>query len=1517
MRTKMILVLLSVIIFQSAYVSGIDIKNIEYDQMLDGELSSVIDYLNDSEFNAAEEYIRASIESGIEVKPNQKLLVLLLANRKLIDESLVELESLKQQMNLSELYDVETAIADICLENNHLDSAEALYTELLDSKIILNRAPIECSLICLSVKKSDLATFGIKYKAFVDKYYDNVEYYDYILNIANTLKSMKYNNEAYGIYDDIISNSKDKKLILESYKNIAEIEISFKNVYKAEGFISSIQALYGNTEELAEIETIVGQAYIELHYPEKAEALFNNVIQDYPESEHAIRSLKNRISSELQNGNVDLAKSDIELLLSWPAKEVSADLIYRLGIELADKNYKDDGEKCLNYVIDNFSKSKPARWSLGHMAKIAIREGNINKAMELIAKLPDKCVTNDEWVDELNYQSKELIKYKFYNEAKKVDLINLEINSDNIEASRRIIKSEIALGNKDVANSLVEKLTIDYEEHFELGNIIVSIGEVFKEFGYFQEANEIYNSVVISYSQSECAVRALKNRISLELQNGIVNTAKADVKLLLSWPAKEVTAEALYRLGMELIDKNLKDEGMACLNNVIDNFTQNVNSRWALGFMAKLSIREGNIDRAMELIAKLPEKCVTNEDWIGELNYQSQELFDYGYYNESIQVDSINLEINSDNINASKRIIKSELALGNKDIADNLVKKLLLNYKGHSDLGKCISDLGDYCLNNLRNDKEAIKYYKAVYGNNLPNSMQCCKKHAIMLVNSGLYSDAIDLSLLVIPFCNDSSGSILCLFEIADKLGNYYPKKIEMFTRMLQIYNKPDVELEIRGKLICALVRNQNYATADQYLKDLEQQIDLFNADKAAEILTSIGDAYKECHYFEKAKSIFDNVIKSYPESDYSILSLEKRISTELQEGSSSIVNGYLNLLMSWPIRNVTAESLYRLGREFGDKDYNTESKKCFNFVINNFDRNIHARWSVGHMAKMAIRGRDIQRAVELIARLPEKCQNDAEYSDELNYQANELYDHGYYNELVELFEDIATKESNPSLLIAANKNLIRAYIRLDNIDEAKKCAGRILALIENNNESTNNVLQAADLLQDIESDTECIDYANKLYRHIVAKCAKSDEAPRAIVELIRIGSRNGITDDILRLVDQLVLNKELNLHYTDVISDLSEIFIKNGQYDESIYLNEYLLKNITDSNQKNMLTGSNIIARIYHEAETAGGNLDIFHIWDEYPEMLNELANLGEYLYDTKRYPECRIVYQHVIDLTIDRPENNNHARASIGLKILDFEATTDSETRKLILKDLIVNNKNHKDLTLTALNILAYVPYSEAKEYSRSDTVNFGLLKARKSYQASIDVFKTIIETYPDTNNAYNGMVSIGLIYGKELKDYEQAVDTLEAAVATQRKYPDLSKAYYLLERYMTNLADEGGIDKEISSVRCDDLRNVILTEFPDSIYAFDINYKLGNDAYMTERWEDAMRYLEPLSLSKHDTQKIFPEILYKLGKCYEIQGDNDMAVILYERCLNDYPNSSSRIKYFVKQRLISLNPDSELLQ
>jgi TolA-binding protein len=307
-------------------------------------------------------------------------------------------------------------------------------------------------------------------------------------------------------------------------------------------------------------------------------------------------------------------------------------------------------------------------------------------------------------------------------------------------------------------------------------------------------------------------------------------------------------------------------------------------------------------------------------------------------------------------------------------------------------------------------------------------------------------------------------------------------------------------------------------------------------------------------------------------------------------------------------------------------------------------------------------------------------------------------------------------------------------------------------------------------------------------------------------------------------------------------------------------------------------------------------------------------VLNLGIQHYNEKRYNQAIAEYQKVLS---DFPGSNHAAEAQFRIANVYHWGMKEPE-EALVAYQTVVDNYPDSELAQTALVRIGSIyhwdiekpePHKAIEYYQRmlsqaphSEYAPEALYWTGEAYMWTIEdvdkaleVYQSVVDSYPESNYAADSMLRIAEIYRNRQWDDPRAIELYDRIVSGQYEGLSVGQARHSLGLHYLNIRHE----PEIAS-----------THFKAAVSEFQ---KVLSDPDASE-WELQMAQ-------------------YTKGLVYQAQGDNERAVVEYQKVLDNYSDSKSDVldaakfaiaRYHEKKgdipraldgyREIASNPDSQ---
>ncbi|MFH0733807.1 MAG: tetratricopeptide repeat protein [bacterium] len=252
-------------------------------------------------------------------------------------------------------------------------------------------------------------------------------------------------------------------------------------------------------------------------------------------------------------------------------------------------------------------------------------------------------------------------------------------------------------------------------------------------------------------------------------------------------------------------------------------------------------------------------------------------------------------------------------------------------------------------------------------------------------------------------------------------------------------------------------------------------------------------------------------------------------------------------------------------------------------------------------------------------------------------------------------------------------------------------------------------------------------------------------------------------------------------------------------------------------------------------------------------------LYRLGTIYYQQHSYLKSRDRLKKLIS---DYPNSEFLGSSLYWIGKAYFAENKFSEAEEFLNDAISVGKKN---------NFIDYAIYTLANLYEENN-----------DYSNAVTYYDELLAYHKDSKLAPNAQYRIGVCYFK-LKEYDSVI--LELTDPLINKLPEnlLMEAQYILANSFFRLKDYKNASETY---------NEILNKNPESEQSDKLKYGLGWVYFQMQNYDEAYKIFNRLSQIGSDT--IVVNSLFWSGECRRYQGQEDAALVIYDRFMSKYPKS-----------------------
>ena len=590
---------------------------------------------------------------------------------------------------------------------------------------------------------------------------------DALEQTARTYLNNKQYAEAEQVYQTIILQYPKTDYALSAYQGLASLYIEWDKIQSAEEITKTLINKFSKHQDLPKALYLITERYEQLDKFEDAKNNYEQIIQNYPNSEWAGWALlgisRTEVKSLISSGNYDQAqKTIVQLSTDFAAHPNLPETLYSIAWVYRWANRQDTAKNIYQIIIQNYPDSPVA-----NKAKAGILREEI---MSLISaqdypgaqKALDKLITqfssNSDLPETLYWIAETYRWVGKHEEAKNLHQRIVRDYPDSsyssrakLGISREEIISLILSQNYPGAQKVIDRMVADFAGNPDLPGELYWFAETYRWSGRHEEAKNLYQRIVQHYPNSTVASKS-KLGISREEIMSLISAQdypgaqKALDKLITQFSSNPDLPGELYWFAETYRWSDKFEDAKRIYQQIAQNYPgSSYASRAKLGITREYMISfimSQKFDQAKETLNKMTVDFAGNPDlpdalyWIAQVYEWSDKTEEAkNIYQQVIQKYPDSSYTSRAKLGFSRINVMSLIQSQNYDQAEEAFDKLIADFPGNSDLAETFRNIGfayytKARLKNLEGDIEGGKelYRKAIQMwerviNEFPNSV--------------------------------------------------------------------------------------------------------------------------------------------------------------------------------------------------------------------------------------------------------------------------------------------------------------------------------------------------------------------------------------------------------------------------------------------------------------------------------------------------------------------------------------------------------------------------------------------------------------------------------------------------------------------------------------------------------------------------------------------------------------------------------------------------------------------------
>jgi tetratricopeptide (TPR) repeat protein len=411
-------------------------------------------------------------------------------------------------------------------------------------------------------------------------------------DIAYQYRCVNKQQKANQIDQYVVNNWPQSDYAVLGQMDLAKYYVDCRDDPNADAAYDKLLAKFSTSPLIARAVHDVAQHYQALRKYNKANRLYQYVVEHWPETEHALWSQADLIKSYLAVKDEMAAQKAVDRLLAdFTGNPLIARAVWDTGQLYRDlKKYKKANRLYL-HVVDNWPGTEHAMWSQADLIKsyLALRD-DPNAAVAVDKLLAD--FTDNPLIARAVWDTAHLYRgLKKYEKAKRLyqHIIDQWPEAEHaIQSQTDLVKVHLSLEEEGAAEAAVNKLLSDFDDNPLIARAIWDTGQFYRNLKKYDMANLLYQHVIDEWPESEHAMWAQADLIKSYISLADETKAEAATdKLLTDFNDSPLIARAVWDTGQLYRSLKKYDKANRLYRHVVENWPEPEHAMWAQADLIK------------------------------------------------------------------------------------------------------------------------------------------------------------------------------------------------------------------------------------------------------------------------------------------------------------------------------------------------------------------------------------------------------------------------------------------------------------------------------------------------------------------------------------------------------------------------------------------------------------------------------------------------------------------------------------------------------------------------------------------------------------------------------------------------------------------------------------------------------------------------------------------------------------------------------------------------------------------
>jgi tetratricopeptide (TPR) repeat protein len=493
--------------------------------------------------------------------------------------------------------------AEIYQKDKQYDYAEQIYRQIIAQFPDSNDAlEAQKQLTCLYLATKRQAQAAAAFEELTTAFSGHKDIAQAVHDIAYQYRRINRQENANELDQYVIGAWPQSDYALLGQMDIAKYYVDQGNEANAQAAIDKLLADFSDNPLTARAVHDVAQHYRWSGKYEKANRLYQHVVTNWPNAEHALWAQADLIKSYLALGDDPNAEAAVEkLLANFTANPLAARAVWDTGQHYRELKKYEKANELYQHVVKTWPKAEHALWAQADLIKSYLALGDDTSANTAVDRLltnfnDNPLIARAVWDTGQYYR--ELKKYEMANKLYQHVVKTSPESEQALWAQADLIKSYLALGDDPNAQAAVDKLLLDFAANPLIARAIHDTAYEYRKLGNHVRANELDQYIIDRWPGDEQAMWAKMDMAKTDILLGNDAAVEKTIDILITdFNDHPGLPAAVFRVGEEYYNKAFQYE----------NQDQ--------GEQAKASFRKA-IVISERIIAELPESSFTPQAYI-------------------------------------------------------------------------------------------------------------------------------------------------------------------------------------------------------------------------------------------------------------------------------------------------------------------------------------------------------------------------------------------------------------------------------------------------------------------------------------------------------------------------------------------------------------------------------------------------------------------------------------------------------------------------------------------------------------------------------------------------------------------------------------------------------------------------------------------------------------------------------------------------------------------------------------